>query len=193
MTELDFSKMTTDDLVQIIPLTETTEWEYKDASTFEKGKFGEFKKHKLGRIVSSFANSGGGFLLLGKQDAAHVFGPVPTHEGRTNMEDHLSLVISQAVTPHYRNFQIHRVPIAGRPDESVLVVEFRDSVAAPHQSAFDVNYFYRLPGHCVPAPHFHLELLRNRFTKAVLVLVSDPSFSVTIPLWSGVEQNNIVH
>ncbi|QDU29566.1 Divergent AAA domain protein [Anatilimnocola aggregata] len=164
----DFSKMTTDDLLQIIPPTETTEWEFKAAAIFDPSRFGEFKKQKLGKIVSSFANSGGGYLLLGKQDGVTTFDHVPTHEGRTTMEDHLSLVISQSVAPHYRNFEIRRLPISGRPNESVLVVEFFDSPAAPHQSVADVNYFYRLPGHSVPAPHFHLELLRGRLSKTIL-------------------------
>lgn len=174
----DFSKMTTDDLLQIIPPTETTEWEFKAAAIFDPSRFGEFKKQRLGKIVSSFANSGGGYLLLGKRDGVATFDSVPTHEGRTTMEDHLSLVISQSVTPHYRNFEIRRLPISGRPNESVLVVEFFDSPAAPHQSVADVNYFYRLPGHSVPAPHFHLELLRGRLNKTVLE-VKDMQYVLT--------------
>lgn len=164
----DFSKMTTDELLQIIPPTETAEWEFKAAAIFDPSNFGEFKKQKLGKIVSSFANSGGGYLVLGKRNDVATFDPVRTHEGRTTMEDHLSLVISQSVTPHYRNFEIRRIPISGKLNESVLVVEFFDSPAAPHQSVSDVNYFYRLPGHSVPAPHFHLELLRGRLSKTIL-------------------------
>src|SRR4051812_2921466 len=116
MADLDFANMTTDDLLQIIPVNETAEWEFKAADIFDRSRFGEFKKQKLGKIVSSFANSGGGYLLLGKRDGENIFDPVPTHEGRTSMEDHLSLVIAQSVTPHYRNFKIVRVPIAGTPD-----------------------------------------------------------------------------
>lgn len=180
MTQLDFSTITTDDLLQVIPSTETKEWEFKAASAFDPKQFGDFKKRKLGKIVSSFANSGGGYLLLGKRDNVDVFEHIPTHEGRTRMEDHLSLLISQSVVPHYRNFEIHRVPISGRSGESVLVVRFDDSPMAPHQSVSDTNYFYRLPGHCVPAPHFYIELIRGRYTKAVLSLES-PTFSVSIP------------
>ena len=133
MPNIDFTNITTDDLLDVIPPTETKEWEFKAAMIFEKGRFGTFKSQDLGKIVSSFANSGGGFLLLGKRDEEDKFDPVPTHEGRTTMEDHLSLVISQCVTPHYRDFEIFRVPIAGTSD-SVLVVHFADSPAAPHQS-----------------------------------------------------------
>ena len=180
----NFARMMADDLLEIIPATETTEWEFKSAEVFDRARFGEFKKQKLGSIVSSFANSGGGNLLLGKDDGTKVFRPVPTHEGRTVMEDHLSLVISQSVVPHYRNFGIHRVPISGKSGESVLVVAFDDSPAAPHQSVADTNYLYRLPGHCVPAPHFHLELLRSRYTRAVLEIGSIVG-SITIPFYHG--------
>ena len=160
--------METNDLLQIIPQNENAEWEYKSALVFDPQRFNEFKRQRLGRIVSSFANSGGGYLLLGKQDNAAVFESVPMNEGRATMIDHLSLVMSQSVTPHYKDFEIARVPISGRAGESVLVVAFRDSFAAPHQSNFETNYFYRLPGRIEPAPHFHLELLRGRTTRAVL-------------------------
>src|SRR5690606_18578531 len=93
MSALDFTQLTTDDLLQVIPGNETNEWEFKSASIFRKEEFGEFKSQKLGRIVSSFANSGGGFLLLGKENDSNVFEPVPLKQGRTSMEDHLSLVI----------------------------------------------------------------------------------------------------
>lgn len=82
------------------------------------------------------------------------------------------------MTPHYRNFEIRHLPISGKPNESVLVVEFFDSPAAPHQSVADVNYFYRLPGHSVPAPHFHLELLRGRLSKTILE-VKDVQYVLT--------------
>lgn len=163
----DFQNMTTDDLLEIIPENENREWEYKEARIFDKGNFGSFKSQKLGKIVSSFANSGGGYLLLGKRDKENVFEPVPNQEGRTAMEDHLSMVISQSVTPHLRDFEIYRLPITGT-NGSVLLVKFDDSPVAPHQSVSDTNYYYRLSGHSVPAPHFHLELLRNRFTKSVI-------------------------
>jgi hypothetical protein len=180
---LNLSEVSTDDLLQVMPESETAEWEFKSAEIFERTKFGEFKKQKLGKIVSSFANSGGGYLVLGKRDDTPLFDAVPDLEGRTRLEDHLSLVIAQCVTPHYHNFQLFRVPISGSANGSIMVVRFEDSSLAPHQSIADTNYFYRLPGHCVPAPHFYLESLRNRFTKAVVELGS-PAFEVDIPLFT---------
>jgi hypothetical protein len=168
MSAPNFRAMETNDLLQIIPATENSEWEFKSAGVFAPQRFNEFKRQRLGRIVSSFANSGGGYLLLGKEDGTAVFENVPTHEGRATMEDHLSLVMSQCVTPHYKDFEVFRLPITGRGGESVLVVAFADSQAAPHQSNADTNYYYRLPGSCQPAPHFHLELLRGRYTRAAL-------------------------
>lgn len=183
MSSIDFATMTTDELLKIVPETESNVWEFKAASIFDKSNFGLFKKQKLGKVVSSFANSGGGYLLLGKRDGEEQFDPVPSDEGRSTMEDHLSLVISQSVIPHFRDFEIFRVPISGTND-SVLVVEFSDSPVAPHQSVADTNYFYRLPGHSVPAPHFHLELLRSRFTKAV-VEIADIEFQRQTPTIQG--------
>jgi len=107
----NFREMETDDLLAILPPTETTEWEFKAADIFSAQNFGSFKKQKLGKIVSSFANSNGGHLLLGKRDGQDVFENVPAQEGRASMEDHLSLVISQCVVPHYKDFEIFRVPI----------------------------------------------------------------------------------
>src|SRR2546430_415607 len=123
---INFSTITTDDLLQILPANETAEWEFKSAELFKQANFGDFKKHKFGKIVSSFANSGGGYLLFGKRDTENVFDSVPTHEGRATMEDHLSLVMSQSVIPHCRNFQFFRVPISGKSGESVLVVDFAE-------------------------------------------------------------------
>lgn len=178
MAKTDFSKLTTDDLLQIIPATENREWEFKAADIFERANFGTFKGERLPKIVSSFGNSGGGQLLLGKRDGEAVFDDVPPTEGRASMEDHLSLVISQCVTPHYKDFEIFRVPINGRAGESVLVIAFEDSFAAPFQSNFGPNYYWRLPGSVQPAPHFHLELLRGRTTKAV-VKIKDVQHVVT--------------
>jgi hypothetical protein len=169
MPQIDWARASTDDLLAVMPEIETAEWEFKDAKVFEKEHFGQWKSQDIGKIVSSFANSGGGYLVLGRRDGEPAFDPVPREFGRTPLEDHLSLVISQSVTPHCRDFSMRRVPISGSGD-SILVVAFSDSIAAPHQSNALTQYFYRLPGHAVPAPHFHLELLRSRLTRASLAV-----------------------
>jgi len=175
MKPLDLSQMSTEDLLEIMPEKETAEWEFKDARIFDPANFGTFKSQQLGKIVSSFANSGGGFLVLGKRDEEPGFDPVPELQGRTTLEDHLSIVLSQSVTPHFRDFKIFRVPISGTTG-SVLVVEFSDSLAAPYQSNSHVTYFYRLPGHAKEAPHFHLELLRSRTTRAAVKVAAVERF-----------------
>jgi hypothetical protein len=50
----------------------------------------------------------------------------------------------------------------------VIVVDVGDSAAAPHQSTRDRLYYRREGGHSMPAPHFYLELLRQRLTNPVL-------------------------
>jgi hypothetical protein len=48
------------------------------------------------------------------------------------------------------------------------VIDVGDSAAAPHQSKRDHIYYYRVGGRSVPAPHFYLELLRQRLTHPAL-------------------------
>src|SRR5262245_45041187 len=172
MAKIDFKS--TDDLLSVIPERENRDWEFKDAGIFEKAKFGQWKNQDLPPIVSSFGNSNGGYLLLGKRDGVPVFDPVPLSIGTTSMVDHLALVIANnCVTPHYKDFDIVELPISGHPSGGkVLLIRFEDSYAAPFQSNHGPNYFWRLPGHCQPAPHFHLELLRGRTTRAVIKIHS---------------------
>ncbi len=50
----------------------------------------------------------------------------------------------------------------------IIVVDIGDSALAPHQSRRHTQYFYRSGSHSIPAPHFYLELLRQRLTNASL-------------------------
>ena len=50
----------------------------------------------------------------------------------------------------------------------VVVIDFGDSALAPHQRKNDKVYFYRAAGRSERAPHFYLELLRQRYTEVKL-------------------------
>jgi hypothetical protein len=56
----------------------------------------------------------------------------------------------------------------------VIVIDFGDSALAPHQcnhgggSAQKYTYYYRQAGHSTSAPHFYLELLRQRLVNPLL-------------------------
>lgn len=162
---MDLTALTTDSLRELIPRDcEDDRWEMKGAELLQdRGRL----KEELGKQVSAFANSGGGYLVLGVDNSGN---PEPCHQsvGRQPMQDYLAVMVEQSVEYPLRNCRVHRVPFADDHEKSVFVIAIEDSPAAPHQSKSDRTYYYRIDKHSKPAPHFHLELLRNRFTRAVL-------------------------
>ncbi len=157
---------TTDDLLQFIPPAEDDRWEFKGAKLLETSSKNELLK-VLSKQVSAFANSGGGNLVLGLSDS-RVIEPCEQFVGRQPMKDYLATMVEQSVEYPLRHFKVHRIPCTGDDSKSVFIVEVYDSPAAPHQAKSDRVYYYRIDGHSKPAPHFHVELLRQRETRAVL-------------------------
>jgi hypothetical protein len=125
----------------------------------------------LAKAASAFANSGGGHLILGVADDGTPDG-VPEVRGKIAMRDWIEQIMPNLVSYPLSDFRVHvvdrsapsRIP-AGR---GVIVVDFGDSALAPHQCAYGGGsahkyvYYYREAGRSVPAPHFYLELLRQR-------------------------------
>lgn len=125
----------------------------------------------LTKAISAFANSGGGHLVLGVADDGTPDG-VPLQMGSTSVKDWLEQKVPNLFSYPLADFRVHivepatptRIP-AGR---AVVVIDIGDSALAPHQSAYgggDASkggYYYRQAGHSVAAPHFYLELLRQR-------------------------------
>ncbi|MCC7337859.1 MAG: ATP-binding protein [Pirellulaceae bacterium] len=161
---IDFTKLDSNGLLQLLPPDEDDRWEFKSAEILKnKGEL----KAELGKQVSAFADSGGGYIAFGISDSRLVE-PCDQQVGRQSMSDYLSVLVEQSVEYPIRDFRIHRVPVAADTTQSVYVLEIKDSPAAPHQAKIEKTYYYRIDGHSKPAPHFHLELLRNRHTKSVL-------------------------
>lgn len=168
---MDLSKLTTDQLLAGLPRDakdpENDRWECKGADLLDDANRGLFKGH-LAKQVSAFANSGGGYIVFGISNDRSVTA-CRAHIGRQTTKDWLATMIEQSVEYPIRQFRVHRVPISGgTADDAVFVAEIEDSQAAPHQSKEDRHYYYRIDGHSKPAPHFHIELLRNRVTRTVL-------------------------
>ncbi|MBJ7405027.1 MAG: ATP-binding protein [Bradyrhizobium sp.] len=123
---------------------------------------------KIAKAASAFANSGGGHLILGVTDAGKLDGVPRIWSGRTTTRDWLEQKIPQLLDYRLNDFRVHvvgctastQIP-AGR---DVIVIDFGDSALAPHQSVRDHTYYYRSAGRSLPAPHFYLELLRQRQT-----------------------------
>ena len=132
---------------------------------------------KLAKTVSALANSSGGYIVLGVNDAGIPDG-VPPMRGKTSTREWLEQKISQLVAYPLADFRVHvaepstpsRIPAGSQ----VIVVDIGDSALAPHQclqaggGAIKHLYYYRQAGHSVPAPHFYLELLRQRLVAPAL-------------------------
>lgn len=128
----------------------------------------------LAKALSAFANSGGGHLILGVADDGTPDG-IPPAFGRTSIRDWLEQKIPHLVSYALSDFRVHIVE-RGAPSRIpsgsvVAVIDVGDSALAPHQCAFGAPkyfYFHRQAGRSEPAPHFYLELLRQRLVNPVL-------------------------
>lgn len=161
---MDVSKMTAEDLVAALPESEDNLWEYKSARVLEdKGEL----KRQLAKQVSAFANSGGGNLVFGLSNSRAIESCIES-VGRQPTKDCLSALIEQCVDAPISSYSVHRLPRQNDNSQSIFVVAVEDSLLAPHQAKDERQYYYRIDGHSIPAPHFHLELLRNREVKSIL-------------------------
>jgi hypothetical protein len=145
----------------------------------------------LSKAVSAFANSGGGHIVLGVGDDGQPDG-VPRMRGHTTTRDWLAQQIPHLVAYPLGDFRVHvvqRAAVSRIPsDRDVIVVDVGDSALAPHQCARGASgtskymYYYRQAGRSEPAPHFHLELLRQRLISAVLT-----ADLTAVKVWRGMQ------
>lgn len=132
---------------------------------------------KLAKTISALANSGGGHIVLGVDDSGVPDG-VPTMVGNTSVRDWLEQKVPYLVDYPLADFRVHEVtpssPSRIPPGRVVIVIDVGDSALAPHQCAHGGGdarkhtYYYRQAGRSEPAPHFYLELLRQRLVSPVL-------------------------
>lgn len=164
---MNFSEMTADELVDVLPDSEDNRWELKSADFLDPKQRGEFKK-ELGKQVSAFSNTGGGNLVFGIGTTKNLE-PCPEFVGRQPMKDYLSAMVEQSVDSPTSSYSVFRLPLKSDPaTKAIYVILIKDSPLAPHQAKEERQYYWRIDGHSKAAPHFHLELLRSRFTKSFL-------------------------
>jgi Putative DNA-binding domain len=154
--------------VDELPAEEPDVFERKSGELFaNRGKFLD----SVAKAISAFANSGGGSLILGVKDDGTSDG-LPPLVGRTAMRDWVEQKIPQLLDYLLADFRVHTViksdPSRIPDGREVVVIDVGDSAAAPHQSKRDKIYYRREGGRSVPAPHFYLELLRQRLTNPTL-------------------------
>jgi hypothetical protein len=97
---------------------------------------------------------------------------IPTTVGRAAIRDWIEQKIPHLLDYPISDFRVHTV-IKSNPsripaDKEVIVIDVGDSAAAPHQNKRDKIYYRREGGRSVAAPHFYLEILRQRLTNPVL-------------------------
>jgi hypothetical protein len=124
------------------------------------------------------ANSGGGHIILGVADDGIPDG-MPEMVNNTSIKDWLEQKIPNLVIHPLNNFRVHiverRSPSRIPPGKNVVVIDVEDSGLAPHQCAHGGGdatkymYYCRQAGTSAPAPHFVLELLRQRLVSPELV------------------------
>jgi hypothetical protein len=128
----------------------------------------------VAKAISAFANSGGGSLILGVKDDGIPDG-LPPLVGRATIRDWIEQKIPHLLDYPLADFRVHTViksdPSHIPDNRQVIVVDVGDSATAPHQSKRDKIYYRREGGRSERAPHFYLELLRQRLTNPVLEFV----------------------
>jgi hypothetical protein len=139
----------------------------------------------VAKALSAFSNSGGGHLILGVADDGCFDGVPRTFKGRASTREWLEQKVPTLLAYPLADFRVHAVERDPKTsaipvDRDVIVIDVGDSALAPHQCVHDggdaIKYLYymRQGGHSVPAPHFYVELLRQRLTNAALTVTEGP-------------------
>jgi len=179
----------TENEVNELPTGEHDYFDRKSGAIFDKAADRNQLYDTLAKAASAFTNSGGGHLILGATDAGVLDGVPHIFSGMTTVRDWLEQKLPQLVDYRLSDFRVHvarpRIGSSIPQGRDVIVVDFGDSALAPHQSTRDHIYYYRSAGRSLPAPHFYLELLRQRLTSPSL------DFDLTgvdVDAWSYEEQ-----
>jgi hypothetical protein len=155
-------------------------------------------RDELAKQLSAFADTGGGRIIYGVNDAGTVDngGVARVLKGRQSTKEWLENVI-----PTLTDFEIvgcNVYEITPKPERSVIapekslyVVDVPDSDRAPHQSTRDLRYYVRLGGKSQPASHRMIEDIRNRQKHPILKIASIQIRAVNLPIEIPSEEQQI--
>lgn len=129
------------------------------------------------KALSAFANSGGGYIIIGQEDDGTITGVDRIYSGKKGTSTHsnnewLEDIIPNLLNYPLRDFRVHPVTISTLPSQKiVIVIDIGDSKLAPHQTNVKKqkkeidSYYQRFGSRSVPAEHHNLSLLfgRSRF------------------------------
>lgn len=173
-TNLAFVKRSewTEDQIASLPAGEHDYFERKGGALFDDPANRNALYDTLAKAASAFSNSGGGHLVLGVQDDGTFDGAPIVIAGRTKTRDWLEQKIPELLDYRLADFRVHTAipsePTQIPAEKELIIIDFGDSALAPHQSTRNHTYYYRSAGRSVPAPHFYLELLRQRLVNPAL-------------------------
>jgi hypothetical protein len=161
----------TEDQIASLPAGEHDYFERKSGALFDAADRNPLYD-TLAKAASAFSNSGGGHLVLGVRDDGTFDGVPLVITGRTRTRDWLEQKIPDLLDYRLGDFRVHTAipatPTQIPANKELIIIDFGDSALAPHQSTRAHIYYYRSAGRSVPAPHFYLELLRQRLTNPAL-------------------------
>ncbi len=149
--------LNTFDLTQL-PTAEDDNYEFKSSKIEENIK--KFKE-KLSCAASAFANSGGGYFVVGVNGQGDADGGILKKRGKQDLRDWVDNVIHEIQPPPSYDIKLVEDPDGrGTIDEgkAVLVVRIHESFYGPHMAP-DYHYYIRAGAHTVKAKHFIVEAL----------------------------------
>ncbi|MCY7278369.1 MAG: ATP-binding protein [Phormidesmis sp. CAN_BIN44] len=163
------------DLAQL-PSEEDNYFEFKSSRILEsistpkdlEKKLKDLSK-KLSCAVSGFANSGGGYFVVGVDDHGEADGGLPLKIGRNDLRDWVDKVVNQVEPAPRYDIKLIYDPM-GRgtihSGSAVLLVGIYESHVGPHMAP-DNHYYIRAGAHTEKARHFIVDAIwaKRHFSK----------------------------
>ncbi len=121
-------------------------------------------KNVLAKDISSFANSGGGFLIIGIDDNLEILG-VDRIVNNKSIDEWINQVVSSNIEPNvfYLDPKLVEIP---KSEKVIVVIEIPESTKKPHIVKELYNYFIRINDSSKKANHSQVrdmfEFSRNR-------------------------------
>lgn len=121
-------------------------------------------KNELAKDISSFANSGGGFLIIGIDDNLEILG-VDKIVNSKSIDEWINQVVSSNIEPNvfYLDPKLVKIP---ESEKVIVVIEIPESTKKPHIVKELYNYFIRINDSSKKANHSQVrdmfEFSRNR-------------------------------
>ncbi|WP_027003707.1 AlbA family DNA-binding domain-containing protein [Hugenholtzia roseola] len=156
------SQLTYDDIEDLVSVRKEREGYHLDF----KGEFGNPDKAKkeLSKDFTAFANSGGGFLVIGVDKNYNIIG-VDKKVNNKDIDEWINQIISTNIEPPIFYFDPKTIEIPNS-DKIIVVIYIPESTKKPHITTEHNNYFIRLNDSSKPANHNQIrdmfEFSKNR-------------------------------